>query len=120
MSMTITGTIKVKGETTEVGAKSFKKRDFVISDNSGKFAQHISIQLTGDKCGLLDGVGVGDEVTVHINIRGREWTSPAGEVKYFNSLEAWKIDTISKAAVSTGNALDDFMGKDEPANDMPF
>ena len=120
MNNTITGTLKVKGETTEVGAKSFKKREFVLADNSGKFAQYISIQLTGDKCGLLDAVGVGDEVTVHINIRGRAWESPAGETKYFNTLEAWKLEILSKAAVSTGNALDDFMGKDEPQSDLPF
>lgn len=109
MNNTITGTVKIKGETTEVGAKSFKKRDLVITDNSGKFAQHISAQLTGDKCALLDDINVGDEITAHFNLRGREWTSPAGEVKYFNSLEIWKIEVISQAAASSGNALDNFM-----------
>jgi hypothetical protein len=38
---------------------------------------------------------VGDEVEVGINLRGREWTSPQGEVKYFNTIQGWKIgDTL--------------------------
>lgn len=119
MSNTITGTLKVKGESVQVSEK-FKKRDFVITDNSGKYAQYISLQLTGDKCALLDTINVGDEVTASINIRGREWTSPAGEVKYFNTLEAWKIETISKAVASTTTALDDFMNTPEPESDLPF
>lgn len=107
--MTVTGTIKVKGETTEVGAKGFKKREFVITDNTGKFAQYISLQLTGDRCALLDAVGDGDEVTAHINIRGREWNSPSGEVKYFNTLEVWKLDVNGQSAQSP-----------EQESDLPF
>jgi hypothetical protein len=32
-------------------------------------------------------------VEVSFNLRGREWTSPTGDVKYFNTLEAWRIET---------------------------
>ena len=38
---------------------------------------------------------VGDKVTVGINLRGKEWTNPKGETKYFNSIDAWSIATIS-------------------------
>jgi translation initiation factor IF-3 len=33
-------------------------------------------------------------VKVFINLRGREWTSPEGVVKYFNSIQGWKVDVL--------------------------
>lgn len=89
--MQITGTLKVKKEEQVVNDR-FKKREFVITDNSSQYPQHILFQLTQDKCSLLEGIREGDVLTVHFNLRGREWTSPQGEVKYFNTLEAWRIE----------------------------
>jgi hypothetical protein len=89
--MQLTGIIKVKKEEQVVSDK-FRKREFVLTDNSSQYPQLISFQLTQDRCSLLDQIQVGETVVVHFNIRGREWTSPQGEVKYFNTLEAWKID----------------------------
>ena len=99
--MDVTGTLKVKGETTKVSEK-FTKREFVITDNSSQYPQHISFQLTQDKCGLLDNYKLGDEIKVHFNLRGREWTSPQGELKHFNSLEAWRIEGGSNAGSNSG------------------
>ena len=87
----LTGVLKVKNQEQQISEK-FKKREFVVSDNSSQYPQHISFQLTQDKCSLLDAYQVGDEIKVHFNLRGREWTNPQGEVKFFNSLEAWKIE----------------------------
>ncbi len=90
----LTGTIKVIGETTQVTEK-FSKREFVIVEQS-KFPQDISFQLMQDKCSLLDGLHVGGQVEVFFNINGREWINKTtGEVKYFNTLNAWKIDQVS-------------------------
>ncbi|MEI6489657.1 MAG: DUF3127 domain-containing protein [Bacteroidota bacterium] len=89
--MDVTGVLKVKGETVRVSDK-FTKREFVITDNSSQYPQHISFQLTQDKCSLLDAYQVGSEIKVHFNLRGREWTSPQGELKHFNSLEALRIE----------------------------
>ena len=90
--MQVKGTIKVKGQTIQVSDK-FSKREFVVTTEE-QYPQHIIIQLSQDKCEILDKVNVGDEVDVSINLKGREWTSPQGEVKYFNTIEAWKIDVL--------------------------
>jgi len=96
--MQITGILKVKKDEQEVSSK-FRKREFILTDNSSsQYPQHISFQLTQDKCNLLDSVREGDNITVHFNLRGREWTSPQGEIKYFNTLEAWKIDKQGASA----------------------
>jgi hypothetical protein len=100
--MDITGILKVKGESQQVSEK-FKKRDFVLTDNSSQYPQHVSFQLTQDKCNLIDSYAIGSEIKVHFNLRGREWTSPQGEIKYFNTLEAWRIEG-GAAATSTNTA----------------
>ncbi|MGB0933978.1 MAG: DUF3127 domain-containing protein [Lishizhenia sp.] len=95
---TLSGTVKVKNDTKEIGAKGFKVREFVVTDASGNYPQDISFQLTQDRVEQLDSLNVGDMANVSFFIRGREWTSPAGEVKYFNSLDVWKIEKAGNAA----------------------
>ena len=93
--MNITGIIKVINDTMVVSDK-FKKRDFVVTTQE-QYPQDIIIQMTQDKCDVLNSYNVGDSVDVSINIRGREWTSPSGEVKYFNTIEGWKINKVGSA-----------------------
>ena len=90
---TITGKLKNLEETKQV-TDTFKKREFVITDDSGPYPQYISFQLVQDNCGLIDGMKVDDEIKVSFDIRGREWTAPDGQVKYFNSLNAWRLEKV--------------------------
>lgn len=87
--MEITGKIKFIGTTQQVSEK-FSKREVVVSTDE-QYVQHISIEFNQDKCSILDKYAVGDEVTIGINLRGREYTNPQGEVKYFNSIQGWNI-----------------------------
>ena len=93
---TITGVIYKIDETQQVSEK-FSKREFVVTDTTSMYPQDISFQATQDKCSMLDAVQVNDQVEVSFNLRGREWTSPQGEVKYFNSLEAWRIEKVGQS-----------------------
>ncbi|MES2587439.1 MAG: DUF3127 domain-containing protein [Bacteroidota bacterium] len=88
------GVVKVVSPMVQVSEK-FAKREFVVTDNSSMYPQDIMFQLTQDKCSLVDGINVNDQIEVSFNLRGREWTSPQGEVKYFNTLEAWRIDKVA-------------------------
>ena len=89
----LSGIVKVVNPTVQVSEK-FAKREFVVTDASSMYPQDIMFQSTQDKCSLLDNIQVNDQVEVSFNLRGREWTSPQGEVKYFNTLEAWRIDKV--------------------------
>lgn len=84
-------------ETKQI-TERFSKREFVLEVEDGKYPQTILFQLTGDRCANLDEYREGDEVRVEFNLRGREWTSPKGEVKYFNSLDVWRMDRASASA----------------------
>ncbi len=116
--MDITGILKVKGEAVQVSEK-FKKREFVLTDNSSQYPQHLSIQLSQDKCSLIDSYNVGDEIKVHINLRGREWTSPKNETKYFNTIEAWRIEAgvLSQKQPPT---IEESAVKQAAEDDLPF
>jgi len=87
--MEVKGKIKFIGSTQQVSEK-FSKREIVVSTDE-QYPQHISIEFNQDKCAILDKYNVGDDVEVGINLRGREWTNPQGEVKYFNSIQGWNI-----------------------------
>lgn len=89
----ISGTLKVKNDTVQISEK-FSKREFVLTDNASMYPQDIMFQLTQDKCALLDAFQPNEQLEVSFNLRGREWTSPQGEVKYFNTLEAWRIERV--------------------------
>ena len=83
--------IKVIQDTQRISDK-FQKREFVVTDTTSMYPQDILFQATQDKCNLLDQFQANDNVEVSFNLRGREWTSPQGEVKYFNTIEAWRIE----------------------------
>jgi len=124
--MDITGILKVKNEAQQV-SENFKKREFVVTDNSSQYPQHVSFQLTQDKCNLIDQYNVGAEIKVHFNLRGREWTSPQGEIKYFNTLEAWRIEGgANSGSGNTSSAANKMEGVSETitaateGDDLPF
>jgi single-strand DNA-binding protein len=115
--MELTGKIEKIGDIQEISA-SFKKRELVIRTEE-QYPQPIMIEFVQDKTNLLDGYNLGDRVTVNINIRGREWTSPKGEVKYFVSLQGWRInaDQAQQAEAPTSEPPS-FDAPDAPAPDF--
>ena len=91
--MEIQGRIKTIFATETVGQNGFQKRDFVITTD-GQYPQDIIIQFQQGNCTLLDNLQIGQIVKIHFNMQGREWTSPQGEVKYFNTVVGWKIEIV--------------------------
>jgi hypothetical protein len=89
------GKIKVINETQVISEK-FKKREFVVTDTSSMYPQDVMFQSVQDKCDMLNGYSVEDQIEVSFNLRGREWTSPDGVVKYFNTLDAWRIEKMGQ------------------------
>lgn len=93
--------MNVKGKILEIFdtqniSNTFKKREFVLEyAENPQYPEYIKFEMIQDKCALLDGLNVGDTVNVYFNLKGRKWTDPKGEVKYFNSLQAWKFENES-------------------------
>ena len=94
MSFEISGRITEIYQTQQVTDK-FKKREFILevkeTNNSGfEFIEHIKFQTVQDKCNILDGLNMNDQVKVSFNLRGRKWEKD-GQTSYFTNLDAWKI-----------------------------
>lgn len=92
--MQITGRIKMIGQTQEV-SQSFRKRELVVTTDE-QYAQHILIEFHQDKCDVLNSYQVGQQVTVDLNLRGKEWVNPQGETKYFNTIQGWRINAVGQ------------------------
>jgi len=105
--MEVRGHIHKIGDTQQV-TDSFRKRDLVLkySDNP-MYPQYVLFEFVQDRVSILDNFNPGDEVEVVFDLRGREWTSPQGEVKYFNTLGAYllrKVETTTVGAPSNPGA----------------
>jgi single-stranded DNA-binding protein len=106
MGMEAIGRLHTIFDTKQVSER-FSKREFVVemSDNP-KYPQVVLFQLTGDRCSQLEGLNIGDQVRIEFSLRGREWRSPSGETKYFNSLDVWQIEPAgagNRARSNSGN-----------------
>lgn len=110
--MILTGTIKSIFDTQQVTA-SFKKREFVleIADNP-EYPELIKIEFIQDKCSVLDSYAVGQPVEVSINLKGRAWTGNDGVTKYFNTIQAWKIESKGDRPAQPTT--------EEETDDLPF
>ncbi len=125
--MTVQGKLHKKFDTVQI-KETFQKREFVIEYIEGNpmYPQYVVFQLIQDKVNLVDNVQEGQEVSVDFNLRGREWKSPSGEIKYFNSLDAWRVSPVQQAVSSSAPPpppppMDDAVDVDQMNDDdLPF
>ena len=100
--MEIQGRIKMIDETKTYGNNGFRKREVVVTTEE-QYPQHILVEFVQDKTDLLNSYQVGQMVKISINLRGREWTNPQGEVKYFNSVQGWRIENMDASSDENPN-----------------
>lgn len=124
--MEIAGKIKWLDETKTYGNNGFRKREVVITTEE-QYPQQILIEFIQDKCELLNNYQVGQNVKIGINLRGREWTNPEGETKYFNSIQGWRIDALENDSsteippMPTPTSFEPAEGEaNEVDDDLPF
>ena len=124
--MEVSGKIKVLGDIKTFGDNGFRKREVVITTQE-QYPQHLLIEFVQDRCELLDSFNVGENVKISINLRGREWENPEGDVKYFNSIHGWRIekeDSMEKDKIPSPDQAPGFEEKtdedSEVEDDLPF
>ena len=91
--MNIAGILIEKFEVVHI-SETFKKREFVIEVRDGEYSEFIKFTSIQDKSEVIEKYKIGDEIDVHFNLKGRKWTNPQNEVKYFNDLQAWKVHSV--------------------------
>ena len=121
--MKVTGKLFDIKETQQV-SETFKKRLFVLEYvENPQYPEYVSFELIQDRCSLLDGLQPGQEVEVSFNLRGRKWINPEGETKYFNALQAWRIEAIAQVtspAPQEEKLTQNTTAEGKEEDDLPF
>lgn len=95
------GTLRAILDTQQVN-DSFRKREFAVEIEDGKFPQTIKFQTVQDKTELLDAFEVGQQVRVHFDLRGREFTSKRdGSTDWWVNLDCWRLEALSGENAAT-------------------
>ncbi len=116
--MKIQGRIIKIGETQQV-SDTFKKRDFVVEyTENPQYPEYISFQLIQERCMLIDSFKEEDTVEVSFNLKGRKWIAPDGETKFFNSLQAWRVEKNNDYHNNINHQAEKSMTTEE--DDLPF
>ena len=89
----------------------------------------MKFELIQDKCDILDPYNKGDKVDVYFNLKGRKWTDPKGVDKYFNSLQAWRLEKVTEgdniSFNQQGGGMEEmkepeWLGNDAEEDELPF
>ncbi|GHV61789.1 hypothetical protein FACS1894195_2840 [Bacteroidia bacterium] len=129
MNYEIVGKLVFK-ENTQQLTERFQKREFVIevaNERDPQWNDFIKIQLTQDRCDLIETINLEEQIKVHFNLRGRKWEKD-GRSGFITNLEGWRIEklaqeTPSQAAPTASNlpeyAVADIAETTE-TDDLPF
>ena len=119
----VKGTVHLVEETKTYGAKGFRKRLVVLTQEFGSFTNYVPLEFTRENCELADSLKEGDEIEVNFRLNGRRWQKDASsEVKYFLSAEAMSITNLSggSGTANVEQANDAFAEVSQEEDDVPF
>lgn len=127
MEFEITGKVAEVYPVIKVNER-FRKREFVIehkeAGSSQPYVDFIKLQLTQDKCELIDESWLRHDVTVTFNIKGNRWEKN-GMVNYITNLNALTV-TKGVAVTEAGTkqvrnvTLEDSPSPSPDLDDLPF
>ena len=122
--MNINGKIIEVFDTQKV-TETFQKREFVVEfSENPSYPEYIKFELIQDRCTLLDPFKPGDIISVDFNLKGRKWQDKSGAVKYFNTLQAWRLEEqkgTAQAEKSQGITEEpEWLSKEDQEDDLPF
>lgn len=109
--------------------ETFKKREFVLEYNDGKYPQYIRFQLTQDRCELIENFNTGDQVKVAFALQGKPFTNKEGKTIYFTNLNAIKLNPAGNSGGNEeamnqegdpGFDPNQDVPQDEEDDEMPF
>jgi hypothetical protein len=127
MSNQIKGKIYHIGQQEDVTEK-FWKRAFIV-ETEDQYSPFVKLELTQDRCGLIESFKVGNEVVVTYDIKGSKSTyiNKNGQLDCFVALQAWKITgeqsapkTQSGEPMTKVSELPKETAQNNNDDDMPF
>ncbi len=115
------GIVHLIEETKTFGQKGFRKRLIVLEQQNGRFTNFIPLEFTNDACDTVDGLKVGDDITVTYRLSGRKWQrDPMSETKYFLSAEAMGYRLSGEGGDDLQSVNEELSGFSADEEDAPF
>lgn len=74
---------------------AWARQSYLIQHEAGQYPKSLVFDVNGPDKIKNFGLAQGQQVTVHLTVKAREY--PAGSGKFYNSIEAWKVEHIPTA-----------------------
>ena len=116
------GTLRAILDTDQV-SDSFRKREFALENEDGKFPQTVKFQAVQDRTEMLDAFSVGQQVRVHFDLRGREYTRKRdGVTDWWVNLDCWRMEPLEEGAAPSAPEVShsDTVSGGEFDDEIPF
>ncbi|MEE2891822.1 MAG: DUF3127 domain-containing protein [Pseudomonadota bacterium] len=116
------GTLRAILDTDQV-SDSFRKREFALEIEDGKFPQTVKFQAVQDRTEMLDAFSVGQQVRVHFDLRGREYTRKRdGVTDWWVNLDCWRMEPLEEGAAPSAPEVShsDTVSGGEFDDEIPF
>ena len=116
------GTLRAILDTDQV-SDSFRKREFALEIEDGKFPQTVKFQAVQDRTEMLDAFSVGQQVRVHFDLRGREYTRKRdGVTDWWVNLDCWRMGPLEDGAAASAPEVShsDTVSDGEFDDEIPF
>jgi hypothetical protein len=98
--MNIQAKLIEKFQTQRV-SDTFQKREFVVEfAENPQYPEFIKFELIQANCEQLEKFNIGEELNISFNLKGRKWTDKNGQVVYFNSLQAWRLEKAGSGSAA--------------------
>lgn len=76
---------------------AWKKREYVLEDNSGQFPRKVAFTCFGDNADRVV-LKVGDEATIYFDIESREYNG-----RWYTDIRCWKAEVTPAGAPAPAN-----------------
>jgi single-strand DNA-binding protein len=92
--MQVQGTIVRLFPIEEVNG--YKNRKVWLKTSDAKYPQTLEMEMTNKVAESFDTFAkVGDSVLMHLNLRGKQYTTKDGVDKVFNIIQVWKVEQVA-------------------------
>jgi len=85
----ITQALPVQQGVSQKTGNQWARASYIIEHEHGQYPKRMVFEVSNGRIQELN-IQVGEQLAVHVNVDVREY--PQGSGKFFNSIEAWKVD----------------------------
>ena len=90
----ITQALPIQQGVSQKTGNQWQRASYIIEHEHGQYPRRMVFDVSNGRIQEL-ALQLGETVTLHLNVDCREY--PQGSGRYFNSIEAWKVERVQQA-----------------------